>query len=228
MSETKSSKPSKVKKRHWAFILYPTKVQLDKLGSLYEGSSGYGTLPDDWYERLEQTGLQCVISPLHDKDINPTEDEKKPHWHVIISYSGPTTFNVVRTLTDSFNAPNPQALEAVRGYYRYLTHKDNPEKFQYDEKDIRTVNGFNIADFVELSKSEVSEIKRKLQTFIRQENILEYCDLLDCLLDGDMFLEHDVASSNTLFFDRYISSKRNKAGQAHRVVRVDENGEVVK
>ena len=31
---------------------------------------------------------------------------------------------MVKALTDGFNQPIPQALEQVRGYYRYLTHKD--------------------------------------------------------------------------------------------------------
>jgi len=210
MSEQKSSKLKNVKKRNWAFVVYPESA------------------PKDWIEQLQKTGLQCAISPLHDKDLDPTGEVKKAHYHVIATYSGPTSFNVVQALTQSLNAPIPQALEQVRGYYRYLTHKDNPEKYQYDEKEIRTVNGFNISDFIELSKSEVNEIKRKLQTFIRQENITEYADLLDSLLDGDMFLEHDVASSHTLFFDRYITSRRHKAEQPPRTVKVDrETGEVI-
>lgn len=187
-----NNKKSNVKKRNWAFVVYP------------ESS------PDDWIEQLQKTGLQCAISPLHNKDLDPTGEVKKPHWHVIATYSGPTSFNVVKTLTDSFKAPIPQVLEQVRGYYRYLTHKDNPDKYQYDEKDIKTVNGFNIADFVELSKSEVNEIKRSLQELIRNESITEYADLMDYLLDSEKTLEYDVASNNTYFFDKYIASKRNK------------------
>ena len=104
-----------IKKRNWAFVLYPESA------------------PADWREQLQKTGLQCAISPLHDKDMNPDNTPKKPHYHVILTYSGPTSYNVVKALTDGFNQPIPQALEQVRGYYRYLTHKDNPEKAQYDE-----------------------------------------------------------------------------------------------
>lgn len=216
MSEKKSSSKKDVKKRNWAFFVYPTKKQLDELKSEYDGSDGYGTVPDDWQQRLLLSGLQYAISPLHDKD--ELEDNsgktKKPHYHVIVCYGSPTTYNNVKSLTDSLNSPIPQSLEQVRGYYRYLTHKDNPEKYQYDDKDIVTGGGFNIADFIELSKSEVSEIKRKLQMFIREEGITEYSDFLDCLLDNGMVLEHDVASSNTLLFDRYIASRRHKQKEA--------------
>ena len=181
-----------VKKRNWAFVLYPESA------------------PADWRETLRKTGLQCAVSPLHDKDLDPTGTPKKAHYHVISCYSGPTSFNVVKGLTDALNAPIPQALEQVRGYYRYLTHKDNPEKHQYSDSDITTLNGFSILDFVELSKSEVLTIKRSLQQLIRNADILEYSDFMDLLQDSDMQQEYDVASSNTFFFEKYISSRRNK------------------
>ena len=52
---------------------------------------------------------------------------------MIVTYEGPTAQSVVERLTERLNAPKPIPLEQVR-YYRYLTHKDNPEKAQYDEK----------------------------------------------------------------------------------------------
>lgn len=188
-----SNKPkNNVKKRNWAFVLYPESA------------------PADWIERLQQTGLQCAVSPLHDLDINPTGEVKKSHYHIILCYSGPTSYNVVKQFTDSLNQPIPQALEQVRGYYRYLTHKDNPEKAQYNEADILTINGFNIADYVELTKSEVIEVKKRLQQLIRNLDLLEYSDFMDYLQDNELNLEYDVASCNTYFFEKYISSRRNK------------------
>lgn len=185
-----------VKKRNWAFVLYPESA------------------PEKWRELLQKTGLQCAVSPLHDKDLNPDNEPKKAHYHVIVCYSGPTSYNVVQALTDSLNCPIPQPLEQVRGYYRYFTHKDNPEKYQYSEHDITTINGFSIMDFVELTKSEVLTIKRELQALIRKFDVLEYSDLMDLLEDSGMLKEYDVASSNTYFFEKYISSRRNKRAQA--------------
>ena len=189
--QSKAQKQNKQKKRNWAFVIYPE------------------SFPPDWLERLQKTGLPCAISPLHDKDTEPTGEFKKPHYHVIICYSGPTSFAVVKQITDGLNSPIPQALEQIRGYYRYLTHKDNPDKYQYAEGEIQTLNGFNIADYVELSKSEVNEIKRRLQTLIRQNDITEYSILMDYLQDMEQFTEYDIASSHTYFFDKYITSRRN-------------------
>ena len=182
-----------VKKRNWAFLLYPESA------------------PNDWRDKLTQSGLQCAISPLHDKDVNPTGEPKKAHYHVIVCYSGPTSYNVVKGLTDALGQPIPQPLEQVKGYYRYLTHKDNPEKAQYNATDIETLNGFNIADYCDMTKGEVQEIKKRLQRLILEMDITEYSDFMDYLLLNNPPEEYDVASNNTLFFERYISSRRNKA-----------------
>ncbi len=180
-----------VKKRNWAMVLYPESA------------------PEDWREQLRLSGLQVAISPLHDKDVNADGEPKKAHHHVILVYGSPTTYNNVKALCDRLNQPIPQPLEQVRGYYRYLTHEDNPEKAQYSKADIQTLNGFDIREFVELTKSEVTKAKREILQLIRDNGITEYADLIDILMDGgegtaDMF---DVASNNTLFFKAYLTSQ---------------------
>lgn len=236
MSEKKSSSKRNIKKRNWAFFVYPTKEQLEILGSNYDGSDGYGSVPDDWKQRLQLSGLQYAISPLHDKDLleDNSGKTKKPHYHVIVVYGSPTTYNNVKSLTDSLNSPIPQALEQVRGYYRYLTHKDNPDKYQYDEKDIVTGGGFNIANFIELSRSEANEIKRAIQTLIRERDVIEYAELLDYLADEQMFVEYDVATSNTILFANYIKSRRHsvklqeeRAKRRQGILVDKETGEVI-
>ena len=181
-----------LKKRHWAFVVYPESA------------------PDDWMDQLSQRGVVGAISPLHDRDLNATGEPKKAHWHVIVTYDGPNTFNSVKQLTDALNAPNPIPLEQIRGYYRYLTHKDNPEKAQYDEKDICTLNGFDIHDFVELTKSEIVKIKEEIIDLIKAMDIVEYADLIDYLHESGMTEWFDVASSQTMLFNNYLKSRRFK------------------
>lgn len=184
-----------IKKRNWAFILY-----LD-------------SAPADWRDILQATGCQFAISPYHDKDVNADGTEKKPHYHIIITYDGPTSYNVIKRVCDSVNATIPQPLEQIRGYYRYFTHKDNPEKYQYNESEITTINGFDINNYIELTNGEVQAILFQLQYIIRQEHILEYADLLDLLSDKDLTDFWDVASKHTIMLDRYISSRRYKTKQ---------------
>ncbi len=180
-----------IKKRNWTFVLYPESA------------------PPDWREKIKISGLMAAVSPLHDKDVNPTGEAKKAHYHVLLVYSGPTTYNAVAKFTASLNATVPQALESVKGMYRYFTHKDNPEKYQYQESEILSLNGFNIADLVELTKSEVNEIKARILKLIRDVDLVEYAGLVDFLVDNGMTAEYDVAINNTFFFNTYITSRRN-------------------
>lgn len=198
-----------VKKRNWTFVLYPESA------------------PKDWIEQLKLSGLMCAVSPLHDKDINPTGEPKKAHYHILLVYSGPTTYSSVSKFTASLNATIPQALESVRGMYRYFSHKDNPEKYQYNETDIQTINGFNIADLIELTKSEVNEIKNSILKLIREADIIEYADLIDMLTDNEMLVEYDVAINNTFFFNSYIASRRNSYSRMKDRVSNKRNAEFV-
>lgn len=188
-------KSSILKKRNWTFVLYPESA------------------PKDWREQLQKSGIMAAVSPLHDRDLNPTGEAKKAHHHVVLVYPGPTTYNAVEKFTKSLNATIPQVLEAVKGMWRYFTHKDNPEKAQYDEADIFTVNGFNITDLCELTRSELNELKLQICRLIRQVDLIEYSDLVDFLIDNELYAEYDVAVNHTLFFHTYITSRRNSYGR---------------
>ena len=120
----------------------------------------------------------------------------------------------MKSLTEALGQPIPQPLEQIRGYYRYLTHKDNPDKAQYDENDIETINGFSIRDFVELTSSEVVSKKKEIQLLIRDLEIIEYSVLMDYLLDNSLEIEYEVAANHTIYFSTYIASIRHRAGGA--------------
>lgn len=181
-----------IKSRYWACVGYPE------------------SLPIDWLEQLRETGLRIAISPLHDKDLNPTGEVKKPHYHIIFWYDGPTTYESVNSLCERFNMTIPIKLESIRGMYRYHIHQDNPEKYQYDDRDRILLNAFDANSINELTKTEVNKIKKDLINFIIDNDIIEYSDLLDILLKNDMGNMFDVASSHTLLFHTFISSRRNK------------------
>lgn len=185
-----------LKGRNWAFVMYPE------------------SMPEDWFEKLQMTGLPMAISPLHDKDINATGEAKKPHYHVICYYENSTTQKAVKELVcDLVNATIPIKLESLSGMYRYHLHLDNPEKFQYDDKDRIFINGFDTNKVDALTYTEISRLMMEIQHLIQKEHILEYSDLLDILLDNDLFNMWDVARNNTLFLNTYISSRRYKTKQ---------------
>lgn len=182
-----------MKGRNWAFVMYPE------------------SMPENWFEILEKTGLPFAISPLHDKDLNPTGEEKKPHYHVICQYSNTTTAkNVKENVCDKVNGTIPIKLESIKGMYRYHLHLDNPEKYQYDDRDRIFINGFDVSNVNALTQTEVQKIKKEITNFIIDNDILEYSDLLEILLDNDLNNMFIVASSHTMLFAAFLNSRRNK------------------
>lgn len=174
-------------------------------------SVGYPeSLPTDWLDKLQETGLQIAISPLHNKDLDPTGEVKKSHYHIIFNYEGPTTYNHVKELCDSLNMTIPIKLESLRGMYRYHLHLDNPDKYQYDDRDRILLNGFDTDQVNELTRTEIDKYKREIQQFIIENNILEYSDLLIILLENDLMQMWSVAANHTIFFNTFITSIRHK------------------
>lgn len=191
-----------VKSRIWASVGYPE------------------SLPSNWIDILTATGLQIAISPLHDKDKNPDGEDKKPHYHIIFCYDGPTTYEHVKELCDGLNMTIPIKLESLRGMYRYHLHLDNPEKYQYDDRFRILLNGFDGNSVNELTKTEVDKIKKEILTFIVDNNIVEYADLITSLLDNDLSDMLNVASSHTILFNTFICSLRNKQKELNIIHRI--------
>ena len=184
------------KGRNWAFVVYPD------------------SLPENYEEIIINTGLPMAFSPLHDKDINPLGESKKPHIHVICYYENTTTFkNVKENVTDLLNGTIPIKLESMIGMYRYHLHLDNPEKFQYDDRYRVFYNGFDVNKVNALTYTEISKLLKGIQNFIVTNGILEYSDLLDILLDNEYFEMWEVARNHTLLLNSYISSRRYKTIQ---------------
>lgn len=175
-------------------------------------SVGYPeSLPTDWLEKLTETGLQIAISPLHNKDLDPTGESKKSHYHIIFNYDGPTTYNHVKELCDSLNMTIPIKLESLRGMYRYHLHLDNPDKYQYDDRDRILLNGFDVSSVNSLTATEVDKLTTEILAFIDDNNINEYSDLLYQFRVNDLVNLLNVAKSHTILFNTYIRSKRHKA-----------------
>lgn len=181
-----------MKNRYWSFVCYPESVM------------------PDFKNYLSEMGCVFAVSPLHDKDVNATGEQKKAHWHVLLQFEGPTTYNKVKEqICDKIGATIPKAVISLRGYYRYLCHLDNPEKAQYNVEDIEEYGGFHI----DLTVSEKNVIKANICECIAQNNFIEYVDLVDYYRDIGDFDYFEIVCNNTLFFSTYLKSKKFKSSE---------------
>lgn len=169
---------------------------------LYPDSSTYDV--DKVIKALAQEHLTFAVSPLHDRDIEDNGSPKKQHFHLLLAYSSATTLNNIRGWFKVCGMPESD-LHSVRvcasgvGYYRYLTHKDNPEKAQYDDNDIRV---FNDSDdlFKKFSKTASEKIDDLVCIFqiVDKLNTISFHSLIQYLMLNERDLFKLITSSSAL------------------------------
>ena len=169
---------------------------------LYPDSSTYDV--DKVIKSLAEEHLTFAVSPIHDRDVEDDGAIKKSHYHLLLAYSSATTLNNIRGWFKVCGLPESD-LHSVRvcasgvGYYRYLTHKDNPEKAQYNDNDIRV---FNDADdlFKKFSKTASDKIDGLVRIFqiVDELNTISFHSLIQYLMYNERDLFKLLTSSSAL------------------------------
>lgn len=202
----KNSEGASSRTRNWTFLLYPD------------------SLPDDWELIIAHTHIKVILSPLHDRDVWDSFDErenpahkagtiKKPHYHAVATYDGVKSYKQVLEDFSGLGVSYVQQVSSISQMSRYLCHLDDDDKVKYSRDDIRLFNGAVVDLSKQLTCEEKRAIKHDIQRFIREHGITEYCDLIDwCDEHFDEFPEwYNVASEQTVFFTGYLRSIRGKA-----------------
>ncbi len=167
---------------------------------------------ENWESILKD--LQWAMSPLHDKDVNPDGTPKKPHWHLAIYFPNKASYDeVVRIAYELSKMKYVEPIKSIQGMLRYFAHMDNPEKAQYDPRDIKGFNGFDVAKYLQTA-TDIDCLMMEIETYIRQNDITEYAELVDIASDlHDEYPEwHKCVTSHTIHFKAYVASKRHRRG----------------
>lgn len=169
---------------------------------LYPESTTYDT--EKLIKALAMEHLTFAVSPIHDRDVDDDGKLKKAHFHMLLSYSSATTLNNILGWFKACGMPESD-LHSVRvcasgvGYYRYLTHRDNPEKAQYDVNDIRV---FNDSDelFKKFSKSASEKIDDLVRIFqiVDELKTISFHSLIQYLMLNERDLFKLLTSSSAL------------------------------
>ena len=169
---------------------------------LYPDCATYDT--DNVIKALAEEHLTFAVSPIHDRDVDDDGSLKKGHYHLLLAYSSATTLNNIRGWLNACGMPESE-LHSVRvcasgvGYYRYLTHKDNPEKVQYNDNDIRV---FNDSDelFKKFSKTSSEKIDDLIRIFqiVDELNTISFHSLIQYLMLNERDLFKLLTSSSAL------------------------------
>lgn len=183
-----TDKKTDTRARNFATIVYPDSA------------------PETWQEILSQQFIPAFISPLHDKDTNPTGETKKPHYHVILMFEGKKSVEQVNEIFNLIGGVGCEKVNSIRGYARYLCHLDNPEKAQYEQSEVRSMGGADYVGTIGLVIDKYKAISEMID-YCKENNIISYSDLLEyCRLERfDWF--RVLCDNGTVVMKEYLKSK---------------------
>ena len=190
MSNEKSSTPKSKdnRTRNFATVIYPE-------------SAPYG-----WQAILAEQFVPAFISPLHDKDINPGGEPKKPHHHVVIMYDNKKTIQQARELFEKIGGVGCEIVQSVRGYARYLCHLDNPEKAQYSPDDVRSLCGSDYTGVCSLVIDKYKAIRDMIQ-YCCENDIHSYATLLEYCASERFEWFRVLCDNGTVVMKEYLKSR---------------------
>lgn len=206
-----SEKKIDTRARNWATVVYPESA------------------PDNWMDVIRESKIPCLISPLHDKDVNPDGTPKKPHRHVLACLEGKKSKDQMTEFFKSFGGVGCERVESLRGYGRYLCHLDNPEKAQYKVEDVQCCGGISYQHITSLASDKYKAI-REMKDFCRATNCYVYSDLVDyaCEFRYDWYTL--LCDSCSYLMIEYVKSLKFKADnniQWEPPKAVDEDGVII-
>ena len=180
------SSNKKATSRTWATIVYQESAK------------------ENWQTELENLKIPCYISPLHDKDVEEEGEEsvkseeyendkeqneeyeneknfKKPHWHILLIFSGQKSRNIVKKITEQVGGVGTELVQDRLAYIKYLCHLNNPDKYQYNVEDVISLNVTNsYKDVVEKADSDrIYKIINEMIEWNKLHDNIYFCDLVE-------------------------------------------------
>lgn len=187
----KSSTSNERRSRIWACEVYPESA------------------PDDWQDILRGLLLSGYISPLHDKDINDNGEPKKPHYHIPIKMKTVKTYDQMKEIVSQFGGVlQPTPLNSWEGYARYLIHKDNPEKAQYNPSDVISFGGLDYITDIS-NKSDKYGVVSDMITWINNNPEVHKCNyalFVTWCKDNDQLWFRALVDNCSYLIDKYLKS----------------------
>lgn len=182
--------------------------------------------PENWQAILEMHFVPAYISPLHENDVDPQNQPKKPHHHVMIMFDGKKTMEQAKEIFDSIGGVGCEIVKSIRGYARYLCHLDNPEKAQYDPSLVRCIGGCDYISTIGLALDKYTALG-EMMLFCDEHNILSFAVLAKYAKSNEPGWFRCLCDSGTVFMREFIKS-RSWSVDAGNYALIDEvTGEII-
>lgn len=162
--------------------------------------------PENWIQILSEQVVPAFISPFHDKDVNPTGEPKKPHYHVMIMFEGKKSIEQAKEIFDTINGVGVEKVNSLRGYARYLCHLDNPEKVQYSVDEVQCLAGTDYINTIGLATDKYNAISEMID-FCEIYDVYSYRELLIYCMNNRSDWYRILCDSGTYVIREYLKSR---------------------
>lgn len=179
--------PPKARTRNYATVVYPESA------------------PENWRDSLSDFMVPCFISPLHDKDMNPQNEPKKEHYHVLIMFDSVKTADQAREVFDAIGGVGCERVQSLRGYARYLCHLDNPEKAQYKTDKVVALCGADYVGTINLVTDKYVAIKEMME-FCEDNGIVNFAQLMKIARETNDGWFRVLCDSGTIVMKEHLKS----------------------
>lgn len=182
--------------------------------------------PENWQQILSEQFVPAFISPLHDSDINPTGEPKKPHYHVLITFDTMKTNEQAKSLISLINGVGCEVVNSVRGYARYLCHLDNPEKQRYNIDDVKTLCGADYSAVISLATDKYTALA-EMQDFCEKYNVTSFYLLSKYSRTNKTDWYRILCDSGSVYMREYLKSKKWSSDNKLSSIVDSETGEIL-
>lgn len=178
--------------------------------------------PDHWRETLEanleaESNIKKWTYILHDKDVDENGNPVEPHIHLVIELVDSRNFS---TIGNYVGVPSQYVMKIhqkvkagkyyvtdIGGALSYLTHRNSPEDYQYDDSEVVAKPGY---DWIAVrTKSEMKQAEwksfRKVLDGIEDGSIRRY-NLYD-FVSIQMYLDHKQEFENAFSYREGVLKK---------------------
>lgn len=166
-----------------------------------------------WRDLVEEFCVETYYI-YHDKDLNADGTPKKPHYHVLCYFPGRKTYKQLLDFAIACGAPHSGEqpviipVNSLCAMCRYLVHRDNADKYQYNEGDVHCINSTfeRYIEHCEISE-DLDSVICSIEDFIEDENIVSFWVLCRKLRDCPTEWNRVVKKQCSVYFKEYLKSR---------------------
>lgn len=178
--------------------------------------------PDHWHKTLEanlevEPNIKKWAYILHDKDVDENGKQKEPHIHLVIELIDSRNFSTIGNyvgVPSQYVTSIKQKIKRgkyyvsdVGGALAYLTHRNAPDRYQYDDSEVVAKPGYDWIAVRTKSEMQQAEWKsfQKVLNGIEDGSIRRY-NLYD-FVSMQMYLDHKQEFENAFAYREGILKK---------------------